>query len=70
LILAVFEEEGWPRRIDDPLPPGHGINPKVRLHESIARLNRNQVNRTIRFGGDGYGRGVRWAQIPDDKSPS
>jgi len=60
LILSVFQEEGWPPRIDDPLPPHPDLEPKRRLHETIISLNRNQRNRILRFCGDGHGQGVRW----------
>ena len=60
LILAAFEEEGWPDRIDDPLPPLRDINPKCRLHDTIKWLNRNQEIRLLQFSGDGKGQGVRW----------
>lgn len=60
LILSVFQEEGWPSRIDDPLPPAPDLDPKRRLHETIISLNRNQRNRVLKFCGDGNGLGVRW----------
>jgi len=61
LILSAFEEQGWPRRIDDPLSPrSHEANPKRRLNGAIYRLNLNQLNRLIRFRGDGTGEGVLW----------
>jgi hypothetical protein len=60
LILSVFQEEGWPPRIDDPLPPHPDLEPKRRLHETIISLNRNQRNRVLQFCGDGQGEGVRW----------
>ncbi len=60
MILMVFEEEGWPPRIDDPLPPHKHMDSKRRLHDTIKSLNRNQKHRLIRFMGDGTGRGVRW----------
>jgi hypothetical protein len=63
MILAAFEEEHWPARIDDPLPVNHGLEPKRRLHETITSLNRNQLERLIRFMGDGSGQGVRWERI-------
>lgn len=63
-ILSAFQEEGWPPRIDDPLPPERDLEPKRRLHETIISLNRNQRNRVMRFGGDGHGEGVVWRQIP------
>lgn len=59
-ILAAFEEESWPARIDDPLPPHHEQSPKRRLQETIKSLNRNQKQGLIRFLGDGSGQGVRW----------
>ena len=66
IILATFEEEGWPERIDDPLPQANGIEPKRRLHDSIKWLNRNQAIRLLRFSGDGSGEGVRWQAIAAD----
>lgn len=60
LILAAFEEEGWPPHIDDPLPPCDGIDPKKRLHNAINCLNRNRAARLIKFHGNGTRTGVRW----------
>ena len=68
-ILATFEEEGWPERIDDPLPQANGIDPKRRLHDSIKWLNRNQATRLLKFSGDGSGEGVRWQAIVADVLP-
>lgn len=65
-ILAAFEEEGWPVRIDDPLPPNSEQNPKRRLHDTINSLNRNQKQNLIRFTGDGSGQGIRWELAVDD----
>jgi len=59
-ILTAFEEEGWPPRIDDPLPPHPELVPTRRLHETIKSLNRSQKQRLIRFLGDGTGEGIRW----------
>jgi hypothetical protein len=58
-ILAAFQEEGWPDRIDDPLPPIEGVDSKKRLHDAVVRLNRHHVHRGLRFRGDGTGQGVR-----------
>ncbi len=63
-ILSAFEEEGWPRRIDDPLPPRSDIDPKQRLHDTLRSINRNQRNRLLQFSGDGTGCGVVWSPIP------
>jgi hypothetical protein len=63
LVLTAWEEECWPVQIADPLPRGVGIDTKRRLHDTIKRLNRNQVHRLLRFEGDGRGLGVRWSLI-------
>ena len=60
LILAAFEEEGWPPHLDDPLPSSGSTDPKERLHDTIKRLNRHQVHRLIHFRGDGSGTGIIW----------
>jgi hypothetical protein len=60
IVLAVFEEENWPPKIDDPLPHKANIDPQRRLHDTINSLNRRQRHRLVRFGADGLGRGVRW----------
>jgi hypothetical protein len=62
-VLAAFEEEGWPVRIDDPLPPHPEQDSKRRLHDTITSLNRNQRRPLIRFLGDGSGQGVRWELV-------
>jgi hypothetical protein len=62
-ILAAFEEEHWPPRIDDPLSPRLNQEPKRRLHDTITTLNRNQKHPLIRFLGDGSGEGVRWEPV-------
>jgi hypothetical protein len=60
LVLAAFEEEGWPPHIDDPLPSRLDHDAKQRLHDTIRRLNQHQINRLIHFRGDGRGCGVLW----------
>lgn len=73
-ILMAFEEEGWPPRIDDPLPRHPDLDPKRRLHDAIKGLNRNQKASLIRFMGDGTGEGIRWepraaaAKVPNGKA--
>ena len=63
-VLAAFEEEHWPPRIDDPLPPRADQVPKRRLQETIKSLNKNQKRPLIRFLGDGSGQGVLWEFNP------
>lgn len=65
IVLAAFEEEDWPPRIDDPLPPHQEQSSKRRLQETIKSLNRNQKRAVIRFLGDGSGQGVRWELSSD-----
>jgi hypothetical protein len=60
LILSVFQEDGWPVRIDDPLAPLLSLVTKRRLNDTIKCLNRKQTNNLIRFRGDGTGLGVIW----------
>lgn len=64
-VLMAFEEDGWPKRIDDPLPPRPELDSRTRLRYTIKSLNKNQKNRLIRFMGDGTGQGVRWQFRPD-----
>ncbi len=59
-VLTAFEEEGWPPRIDDPLPPLPQLDPRRRLHDTIKALNRKQRHLLVRFMGDGSGEGIRW----------
>ncbi|QDT90443.1 hypothetical protein [Gimesia algae] len=59
-VLATFEEEGWPARIYDPLPPKPEQDSKRRLSDTIKCLNRKQQNRLIHFRGDGTGEAVLW----------
>ena len=55
VILDVFHEDGWPTRIDDPLPngPNHG-----RLRSTVATLN-EELSGMV-FLSDGTGEGIRW----------
>ncbi|GAA5508618.1 hypothetical protein [Novipirellula caenicola] len=74
-ILCVFEEEGWPECIDDPLPIHRSIAPQTRLHDAINRLNRHQANPLLSFHGNGKGTGIAWkSQIsfppPNDSASS
>jgi hypothetical protein len=59
-ILAAFDEESWPPRIDDPLPPETGQDAKRRLQRTIGNLNRAQENPVLHFQGGGDGQSVQW----------
>jgi len=63
LVLAAFEEEGWPTHIDDPLPPTEEIDSKHRLHDTIIRLNRGHKHPLIRFHGNGNGLAIHWQRL-------
>jgi hypothetical protein len=65
-ILAAFQEEGWPPRIDDPLSGDNLSDAKDRLHESVRRLNVQQ-HPLIRFESDGTGEGILWKRMPAPK---
>jgi hypothetical protein len=60
IVLMAAEELGWPKWFDDPLPVAPRLNSKVRLHETIKALNRNQCPHLIHFKGDGTGTRVGW----------
>lgn len=62
-ILAAFEEDQWPVRIDDPLPPHPEQDSKRRLSDTIKCLNRKQKHPLIHFRGDGTGEGVVWELV-------
>jgi hypothetical protein len=63
MILSVFQEEGWPRRIDDPLAPSPALDIKRRLSDTIKCLNRKHENKLLHFHGDGSGQGIIWKTI-------
>jgi hypothetical protein len=60
IILASFEEEGWPPHLDNPLPPLPNTVDRQRLHDAIRRLNHGQDHRLIHFHADGTGQGICW----------
>ncbi len=59
-ILLSFQELGWKKTIDDPLPHVPGVDPKRRLHHAIRNLNRHQKKPLLHFFGNGTGTGVGW----------
>ena len=69
LILKVFEEEGWPPAIDDPLTSANQ-DPKRHLHYTIRNLNRGQVPLRIRFYINGHGETIRWEVVPHKRAIS
>jgi hypothetical protein len=63
LILDAFEEQGWPERIDDPLPPERGMEAHQRLRDTVKNLNRSHRVPLIRFWTDGTGEGICWTLV-------
>jgi hypothetical protein len=72
-LLDAFERRGWAaRHVMDPLPPGPGEREdelQLRLQETVKNLNRGLPPGTIRFRGDGTGRGVWWEPVPAPATP-
>jgi hypothetical protein len=64
-LLAVFEKEGWPPRVEDPLPLAEGIDAPTRLRDTVRRLNRRQRHALLRFRTDGRG-GILWFSRGDE----
>lgn len=56
-ILAVFQEDDWPERIDDPFPNSAVVDRRQRLSDTVRRL---KDTKCVRFEMDGTGEGVRW----------
>ena len=52
-ILSSFEEEGWPKRIDDPLKRG-------KLRQTLKDLQKKFKDAPITFRADGTGEGILW----------
>jgi hypothetical protein len=62
-ILAAFQEDGWPVRIDSPIPGGNDANAHDRLRDCVRRLN-EQTEGLLCFESDGTGEGVLWRLLP------
>jgi hypothetical protein len=66
LVLTVFEEEGWPVCIDDPLPARPKTKAQSRLHDVVRALNHRQTD--IHFFRDGSGERICWQFVPPKAS--
>jgi hypothetical protein len=63
-VLSAFQEDGWIKEIDDPLPQGtdiRGTDAKVRLRQTVKNLNRAQQPSTILFSASGNGERITWS---------
>jgi hypothetical protein len=75
LIMETFEEDGWPPKIDDPIPPKSDTIPANRVQYAVRALNSKKTldgsPLPITFHeGDG-GTTIRWEQVhPIHDSPT
>ncbi|MBI2824771.1 MAG: hypothetical protein HYX69_08800 [Planctomycetia bacterium] len=60
IILAAFEEEHWPRRVDNPLPVQADPSPLRRLQDAVEALNGRQKHPLLQFLAEEDAAGVRW----------
>ena len=68
-VLSAFEEEAWAHVIDSPLPPQVEAYPETRLRDTVRRLNSHQLNRLLRFYGDGTGCHILWEAVSEATLP-
>ncbi|MEI8211022.1 MAG: hypothetical protein WCI02_02660 [Planctomycetota bacterium] len=62
MILSVFQEEGWPTIIDDPLPPIACHDSKQRLRDTVRCLNRSHREKDlIKFCTVDNGESIQWS---------
>jgi hypothetical protein len=55
LLLTIFEEDGWPEEIDNPIP---GPEARQRLRNAVQHLNKRQ--NAIAFHIRRQGTSIRW----------
>ena len=60
ILVLVFQEENWRRRIDDPLPVKHNQDPPQRLRAAVCNLNRRQHVPLLHSRVIHKGTGVAW----------
>ncbi len=70
LLLAAFEESGWPEDVADPLPPLDRGSPVPRLQHTLQRLNSTLLRPVIRFALDPSGRRVTWRCVGSTDGPA
>jgi hypothetical protein len=62
-VLRAFQEDGWCRVIDDPLPPKPGGNPAQRLRNTVGNLNRGLLAGRGRFYTHNRCTAIRWELV-------
>jgi hypothetical protein len=60
IVLTAFQEQRWPRTIDDPLPGKEGQERKQRLRTAVANLKRRQRVPMLRFRVLRQGTAIAW----------
>jgi len=62
VVLAAFEEEGWPDLIDDPLPPKANLRPKRRVRQTVIALNDSHKTKRqmMYFTSERFGEAIGW----------
>jgi hypothetical protein len=60
-ILASFEEQGWPKRIDDPITPKGQDSNRQAVADAVYALNKNDY---LHFELDGTKEGILWSANP------
>ncbi len=58
-VLAAFEEQSWPSRIDNPLRDTNSVVGQTQLPETVRRLNGGHRRSLIQFQCDGD-RNIQW----------
>ena len=61
--MAAFERAKWADAIDAPLPAVAEVCPRMRLRDTIRRLNSSQTTHLLRFHGDGSGLRLSWEMV-------
>lgn len=64
-VLSSFEELGWPKRLDDPLPDGPDAK---RVHDTCDTLNDLVAPYTIRFRPGGDGKSFKWLESNEGRA--
>ena len=67
-ILTAFEDQGWCRRIDNPLPYRYASPRKRRLEEAVRALNLNQRVHLVAFYLEATGKGILWEPVAASES--
>ncbi len=59
-ILDSFQELGWPKTIDDPIPPKTKVDPVKRVNSTVTALNEG-ITGGLKFSSANAGKGFSWS---------